>query len=299
MATRPRISKRRPAEGRRVQGPAEGRSAEGRRVQGPAEGRSAEGRRVQGPAEGRPAKGDQQKGDASKDQQKGDASKDQQKGDQQKGDQQKGDASKDQQKGDQQKGDQQKGSTKSKNGGERNGDLPKGEDTSTPSPRAREGAPDRPSDVNPGDEQRKGDFARRVRDLLKNEDTAKQLEEETGMSRSDLEQFVDRFQKKEQAAGREASTLEANPTEDPDYQGGAQFPGMKQGSSFGQRAARGGGNMPQESAGGNVQGARSVAPSRVKSRYEAYLKSMSKSASSTPDSASRPPAAPAPSQPKR
>src|SRR5262249_40036419 len=134
--------------------------------------------------------------------------------------------------------------------------------------------------INPDTGGNPADFARKVRELLKDEKSAKQLEQDTGMSRSDLEQFVDRFEKKARGPGREAGKFEGGEDEDPGISGDPRLPGMTKGSSYGQRVQRGGTTGPKDTSADNIQGARSVAPARVKPRYDAYLKGLAKSSSS-------------------
>jgi hypothetical protein len=102
------------------------------------------------------------------------------------------------------------------------------------------------------------------------------------MSRTELEQFVDRFEKAPQGPGREASVLEGTQDEDQVISPDRKFPGLSPGSSFSKRSERRGGSGLQEVPTENVEGARTVAPARVRSRYESYLKSLSRTPSSSP-----------------
>ncbi len=241
------------------------------------------------PSKGDPSRGDPKKGDPSKgDPTKGDSSKgDPTKGDLSKGDPSKGDLSKgDPSKGDPSKGDPSKAAPTKGGGGNPKGELPKGDpDTSQPSPRAQERAPAKGENINPGTGGGPADFARKVREMLKDEQAAAKLEQDTGMTRSDLEQFVERFEKKARAAGREAGTFEGGDDPGQELSSDPKLPGMAQGSSYGQRVQRGGTTAPKDTGTDNIQGARSVAPARVKSRYDAYLKGLSKSAPSAPSPA--------------
>ncbi len=115
---------------------------------------------------------------------------------------------------------------------------------------------------------------------MKDPAKAKQLEEETGMSRDELERFVKKFDaapKQPAGAGR---TLDVKPGEnktlDPLKPEG--FPS----ATVSGRSQRGPNSVPQDAAGGLTQGLRGApVPVEYQSRYEAYRGSISGRATRT------------------
>lgn len=120
---------------------------------------------------------------------------------------------------------------------------------------------------------------RKIQDLLKDDDKARALEQETGMSRKELEQFVKKFDKAPKSEPGEARDLTATPGRDKKLDPNRTIADPLAGSTVSGRNQRGAGVVPQDISGGNVEGARSVAPVEIRSRYEAFLNSLNHSSS--------------------
>jgi hypothetical protein len=118
---------------------------------------------------------------------------------------------------------------------------------------------------------------RKIQDLLKDDAKARALEKETGMSRQELEQFVKKFDKAPQRDPGAARDLTASPGKDKTIDPNRTIDNPLAGSTVSGRNQRGPGIVPQDASGGNVEGARSVAPVEFRSRFEAYQNSLNHS----------------------
>jgi hypothetical protein len=118
---------------------------------------------------------------------------------------------------------------------------------------------------------------RKIQDLLKDDTKARALEKETGMSRDELEQFVKKFDKAPQADPGAPRDLTATPGKDKTLDPNRKIADSLAGSTVSGRNQRGAGVVPQDTTGGNVEGARTVAPVEFRSRFEAYQNSLNHS----------------------
>ena len=250
---------------------------------------------------------DAQKGDKGKDAQKGDKpgeqGKDAQKGDKpgeqgtdaQKGDKP-GEQGKDAQKGDK-PGDE---SGKSEKPGEENGkpgpltDAPpkaggmrEGTETpapkpdeSTPSPRAVEPDQPEPNENLTPDQKADQRLLKRLREMVDKNEISKDLEDSTGLSREEIDQFVRKFEappKEERKAAEGDGTTEVTSTPGKDSENRkVSLPGNLPGGQVTSRSNRGAGMVADDGSQGNLEGARARIPSALRSRFEAYQKGLSR-----------------------
>ena len=229
--------------------------------------------------------GDQQKSEAAK-KQDGDQPKSKGQGD---GEKPNGDSPDEQQKGNSEKSGEEKGrpgelpKDTPKAGGMREGgtDAEKQADTSTPTARSQE--PEQPGESNNLTPQQKADqrVLKRLREMVKRDEITKDLEEATGLSREEIDQFVRRY---EPPAKEERSRTEDGPGEILTKQSGqdkerrVNLPANLPGGQVTSRTARNSGMVGEDTQQGNLEGARSRIPSALRARFEAYQKSLSRSA---------------------
>ena len=140
-------------------------------------------------------------------------------------------------------------------------------------------APTNPGDTVAPDKHPKPDLVlRKIQDLLKDDAKARALEKETGMSRQELEQFVKKFEKAPHGDPGASRDLTATPGKDKTIDPNRTIADPLAGSTVSGRNQRGAGAVPQDpTAGGNVEGARTVAPVEFRSRFEAYQNSLNHS----------------------
>jgi hypothetical protein len=94
------------------------------------------------------------------------------------------------------------------------------------------------------------------------------------MSRDELEQFVKKFDKAPKADPGAARDLTANPGKDKTIDPNRTIADPLAGSTVSGRNQRGAGVAPKDAAGGNIEGARTVAPIEFRSRFEAFQNSL-------------------------
>ncbi len=102
------------------------------------------------------------------------------------------------------------------------------------------------------------------------------------MSVEELNQFVDKFEKAPDLEPGEARTLEVEPEEARQFDPNRTLDGPLPKSSVSSRSQRGPNAVPQDEAGGNTQGVRTVVPSEYAPRFRAYTKSLSEGVAPAP-----------------
>jgi hypothetical protein len=118
---------------------------------------------------------------------------------------------------------------------------------------------------------------RKLEDLVRNNQITPELEKATGMSREEMEQFVQKYRKTPRGPDGEGREIKVNPD---DPKGSAPQPKLselKSSVSVKPRTDREGGATPDDQIRENVEGARFVVPPEIRSRYEAYKSSLSRS----------------------
>lgn len=116
--------------------------------------------------------------------------------------------------------------------------------------------------------------ANRIKELLKDDQKAKELEQETGMSRDELDQFVRKFDRAPDRPAGDARELPIEPGKNESLD--PRQLGPLPGATVSSRSDRGPNTVPQDAAGGNTEGVRTAVPSEWRSRYEAYRNSISR-----------------------
>jgi hypothetical protein len=115
---------------------------------------------------------------------------------------------------------------------------------------------------------------RKIHEILDDPTKAKQLEEETGMSRDELQQFVKKFEQAPKAQPGEGGTIDVKPGENKTLEP-RKLDGQLPSATVSSRSQRGPNVVPQDAAGGLSEGLRTAVPAEYQSRYEAYRTSIS------------------------
>ena len=240
--------------------------------------------------EGKGEKGESEKGEGKGE--KGESEKGEGKGE--KGESEKGEVKGE--KGDSEKGEGEKGDGKSEENGKpgpltnaqpKSGGMRKGTDTpaakpdqSTPSPRALE--PDQPEPNDNLSPEQKADqrLLKRLRDMVDKNEISKDLENATGLSREEINQFVRKFEppaleERKSAEGAGSSEVKSAPGKETETRN-VTLPSNLPGGKVTSRTGRGAGMVADDSQQGNLEGARSRIPSGLRSRFEAYQKGLSR-----------------------
>src|SRR5262249_37169358 len=121
--------------------------------------------------------------------------------------------------------------------------------------------------------------ARRLKDVLDkgDPDEVRKLEEATGMTREDMENFARKFEKPEQAPVGEGRDLTAAPAHPNPPAPPADMGERVKCSVISGRGQRGAGSTVQDTNSNQTQGNRAPAPPEIRSRYETYLNTISRS----------------------
>jgi hypothetical protein len=131
---------------------------------------------------------------------------------------------------------------------------------------------------------------RQIKDLIAEGRDTSRLEEATGMSREELEQFVRKFEKPEREAPGEGRELKGDVREDKVMEplrgvGERNRSPLVSGSN-----QRGPSSATRDTFSDQTQGLRSQAPPEIRSRFEAYQSSISRSRGNAPARPAAPPA---------
>ena len=271
----------------------EGKGEKGESEKGEGKGEKGESEKGEGKGE----KGESEKGEGKGEKgEKGESEKGEGKGEkgEAKGESEKGEGKGE--KGDSEKGEGEKGDGKSEENGKpgpltnaqpKSGGMRKGTDTpaakpdqSKPSPRALE--PDQPEPNDNLSPEQKADqrLLKRLRDMVDKNEISKDLENATGLSREEINQFVRKFEppaleERKSAEGAGSSEVKSAPGKETETRN-VTLPSNLPGGKVTSRTGRGAGMVADDSQQGNLEGARSRIPSGLRSRFEAYQKGLSR-----------------------
>jgi hypothetical protein len=119
---------------------------------------------------------------------------------------------------------------------------------------------------------------RKLHDLLRDEKAARQLEQDTGLSREQMEQFAKKFEKAPPRPAGEGRDIAVTPGQDRVLDPGRTLPDPLPGQAVRTRNERGAGAVAPDQESGNRQGVRSIAPEEFRNKFDAYRKGISRSA---------------------
>jgi hypothetical protein len=127
---------------------------------------------------------------------------------------------------------------------------------------------------------------RRLEELLKNNQVTPELEKESGMSREQMEQFVTKFKKAPKAAPGPGRQIQVKPGKDRVFNPNRKLPDLGPNAHVGNRTGRGRGATVQDQIRDNTEGGRFEIPPELRSGFEAYKSSLSRSKSAARPAAS-------------
>jgi hypothetical protein len=122
---------------------------------------------------------------------------------------------------------------------------------------------------------------RTLEDLLRSNQVGPELERDSGMSREQMEQVVTRFQRRRNAAPGQGRAVEVEPGDERAFHDEPASIPLERGT-VGSLATRLGANVVDDQQGDIVEGSRFVVPSELRSRFEAYKSSLSRSTATRP-----------------
>jgi hypothetical protein len=133
---------------------------------------------------------------------------------------------------------------------------------------------------------------RKLQDLLKDDKFTPNVEKQLGMTKDEAEQFVKKFEKREQPGpagpGRE---IKAKVEKEKVFDPNRKAPEFNTTATVSNRNQRSGTTLPQDTLNGLSEGGKSTPPPELRKQFEAYKKSLSNSKVVAP-SASTPAAKP-------
>lgn len=129
--------------------------------------------------------------------------------------------------------------------------------------------------------QPQGDLVlRKLRDLLDKNQVTPEVEKELGMSKEELNQFVKRYEKTPQTnEPGPAREIEAKPGQAPGVDPNRTLPDLNPSATFNTQTLRERGAFVQDQVRGNNEGVRLEPPRALRSGYDAYLRSLSRTRS--------------------
>jgi hypothetical protein len=165
-------------------------------------------------------------------------------------------------------------------------------DETKPSPRAAEpesGSVSKDS-VAPDNQAQTDLVLRTLQDVLKDPEAAKKLEQDTGLNREQLDQFVSQYKKVKSGPAGPGRDIEVKPGEQSDAKPASNLPGLDPRTTFSTKNVRNRGTQPQDDVRNNLEGVRFQVPSEWRGKYEGYRTKLAKKPA--PKRADRPSAKP-------
>lgn len=142
--------------------------------------------------------------------------------------------------------------------------------------------------VAPRDRPQSDLVLRTVRDLLENQADTSDLEAATGMSRTEIEQFVKQYERIESGPAGPGREIEVEPgASGEDARAASDLPGLGN-HSISTRALKDRGSIPQDEIRDNQEGVRFAPPPEFRGKIEGYKSAVSRSRAATPRGAPAP-----------
>ena len=118
---------------------------------------------------------------------------------------------------------------------------------------------------------------RKLEDLIKNNQVTPELEKATGMSREEMEQFVEKYRKTPKGPAGEGREIKVNPDDQKGATAQPKLSELKTTAPVRAQTVRERGASVDDQVRDNVEGTRFVVPPEIRSRYEAYKSSVLRS----------------------
>jgi len=119
----------------------------------------------------------------------------------------------------------------------------------------------------------------KLEDLLKRNQVTPELEQATGMSRDEMEQFVKKLKNVPKGPAGPGREIKVKPGAEQKFDPNRTLPELNPNARLGTRTDRTRGSVAQDQIRDNVQGARFEVPSELRSGFEAFKSSLSRSKS--------------------
>jgi hypothetical protein len=130
--------------------------------------------------------------------------------------------------------------------------------------------------VAPTGQPQSGLNLRHLNELLKDDDRAKQLEKDTGLSREQLEQFSKRYEKVQSAPAGPGRDIDLKSGEQTDAKPSGNLSGLEPSTRFNPANRRGRGTAPQDQVHDNNEGVRFQPPPEWRGKFEGYKTKLAK-----------------------
>jgi len=118
---------------------------------------------------------------------------------------------------------------------------------------------------------------RKLEDLVKNNQVTPELEKATGMSREEMEQFVQKYPKTPKGPAGQGREIKVNPDDQKGATPRPKLSELKTSAPVRTQTVRERGAAVDDPFRDNVEGTRFVVPPEIRARYEAYKSSLSRS----------------------
>lgn len=119
----------------------------------------------------------------------------------------------------------------------------------------------------------------KVQEMLKNGQVTPEDEKALGMTKGEMEQFIEKFKKAPKATPRAGRQIDVKPGESENLKPSADLPGFNPQTSFSSKNIRTADSLGHDDVRGNEQGVVIQAPSDLQSRVSAYSKTIAESKS--------------------
>ncbi len=117
---------------------------------------------------------------------------------------------------------------------------------------------------------------RKIQDLLKDDKFTPNVEKQLGMTRDEAEQFIKRFEKKEQpGTAGPARELKVKPGEEKVFDPTRKAPEFNSAATVSRSTNRPGSSIPQDNISGMNEGFKSTPPPEIRRQFRAYKESLS------------------------
>jgi hypothetical protein len=170
----------------------------------------------------------------------------------------------------------------------------KPKDESKPSPRSQEPENQFADDVAPKGQPQSDLSLRKLTDVLRDEQSTKELQDRTGLTREQLEQFARKFEKPKAGPAGPGREIEVKPGDQTPAKPAANLPGVSRTTRFSTSSIRERGFMPQDNIRDNVEGLRFQPPPELRAKWQNYQRTLGKSAVTAPKRTAAPNAATGP-----
>jgi hypothetical protein len=119
---------------------------------------------------------------------------------------------------------------------------------------------------------------KKLRDVLDKNEVTPDLEKDMGMSRSEMEQFVKKFEKRRAEEVGQGRNIEIKRGDDSTSAKPSKgLTGIDRKTSFSTRTTRDPNAMAKDKDRGNIEGVRVQVPSELRGKYEGYINRLSRS----------------------